>query len=48
MPEDALRWVVGHMQASGKDERVWAAEVVDGNTGEVVWELPEDSDSGGR
>lgn len=48
MPEDALGWVVGHMQASGKDERVWAAEVVDGNTGEVVWELPEDSDSGGR
>ncbi len=36
------------MQASGKAKKVWVAKVVDGKTGRVVWELPEDSDSGGR
>jgi hypothetical protein len=46
--EEALGWVVGHIHASGKDEKVWIVKVVDGETGEVAWELPEDPDGDGR
>lgn len=48
VPEDARGWVVGHIQTSGKDEKVWVVKVVDGKTGKVAWELSENPDGDGR